>query len=207
MQADSPVPGPIVRIKPNEVHIRDPAYYEVLYSNNQKIERDPWFYGFLPGNSVLHTIPSDLYRLRRSALSKLFSTSAMDKVDPLMQDKVRKLLARLSASCKTGKKVDLAVAFRSVAMDISGAYAFPNFQGYLDKPDLGENMQKSHTAGTTLMHWKRHSAWIHSILRRLPVLLNPAWDSARLDNENVQEHYRVSADPFLLHSILTLVCL
>lgn len=40
--------GPIIRINPWEVHIdgrADPAFWDVLYSNSNKLDKDPWYYG------------------------------------------------------------------------------------------------------------------------------------------------------------------
>ncbi|EOD48195.1 putative cytochrome p450 protein [Neofusicoccum parvum UCRNP2] len=182
--------SPIVRIGPNEVHIRDPAYYEVLFNNNLKIEKDPWFYKWsTEGCSAFATVPGDLYRLRRSALSKSFSASAMDRHEPVLQEKVKKLLNRLDEARKTGEVVDMAVAFRAYTMDCVSGYVLPHSWDYLDQPDLGKRMQRSHTTETTLFNWRRHTPWLLPLLRRLPDPLSPVWDREYLAADELRDHY------------------
>ena len=37
--------GPCIRINPGEVHINDPAYWDVLYANSNKLDKDSWYCG------------------------------------------------------------------------------------------------------------------------------------------------------------------
>lgn len=44
--------GPIVRLGPNEVHISDPAYWDVLYNSTNKLDKYGPFYCFDGGTNV-----------------------------------------------------------------------------------------------------------------------------------------------------------
>ncbi|EKG16951.1 Cytochrome P450 [Macrophomina phaseolina MS6] len=182
--------GPIVRIKPNEVHIRDPAYFEILFSNNQKIEKERWFYNIFPDpSSTFSTMPNDLYRLRRSAISKPFSANAIDRMEPLLHEKVKKLFSRLDGLRNTGEAVDIGVAFRALTMDIASAYVLPSSRDYLEQPDLGHAMQLSHRAETTLCNWRRHALWLVPLLRRLPGPLSPVEFREALGGNDFRNHW------------------
>ena len=65
--------GPIVRVNPYELHIKDSEFYDVLYSGPGS-RRDKWWWQVtLFGNSLsmFGTVDHDLHRLRRGALNPL----------------------------------------------------------------------------------------------------------------------------------------
>ncbi|KAK8090352.1 cytochrome P450 [Apiospora hydei] len=60
--------GPIIRINPYELHVRDPDFYEVLYSGPGQGRRDKWSWSvgmFSNSLSAFGTASHDLHRLRR----------------------------------------------------------------------------------------------------------------------------------------------
>ncbi len=64
--------GPIVRITPEELHIRDSDYWEELYTTNPKADRYEWFAGRFGNNSSVFTTSNyALHRIRRGALNPM----------------------------------------------------------------------------------------------------------------------------------------
>jgi cytochrome P450 len=87
--------GPIIRINPYELHITDPEFYDVLYSNDKKV--DKWDWGtkqFGIDLSVLGTPDHDTHRLRRAALNNFFSMQRTRTLQPVVQERVDALAKR-----------------------------------------------------------------------------------------------------------------
>jgi hypothetical protein len=89
--------GPIVRINPHELHVRDPEFFETLYAGSgQKRERDPWHTaGLALGGSILDTVPHELHRKRRAALGPFFSKAYTKRMLPVVQKRVDALMSKL----------------------------------------------------------------------------------------------------------------
>lgn len=88
--------GPIIRINPYELHIVDPAFYPTLYVNGPRREKWPWYteqFG-MPG-SIFSAIDHDMHRARRAPLNHFFSAAMVRKLQPMIEEKVSQLLARL----------------------------------------------------------------------------------------------------------------
>ncbi|KAK0649566.1 cytochrome P450 [Cercophora newfieldiana] len=109
--------GPIIRINPWELHIRDPDWNEVY-----KITRRAY-------KPLCH-------RMRREAINSYFSPSAVAKYQPVVEELVRKLIHRLAEFKDTGEAVRLDDAFRALATDGATAFAFRRPFGHLDSPDF-----------------------------------------------------------------------
>jgi hypothetical protein len=99
--------GPIIRISPWEIHVSDPDFYEVIYASSasgHKRDKYDWFTkSFGLDNSVFGTPGHDLHRLRRSALAPYFSKASVRRLQPLVQDRVNKLLERLEGFRDNGE--------------------------------------------------------------------------------------------------------
>src|SRR5436190_22646653 len=90
--------GPIVRINPFELHVETPDFYERLYAGGgKKRNRWEWFtrqFG-LP-ESIVASAEHDKHRIRRAALNPFFSKAAVRRLQPVLDEKLDKLLARFA---------------------------------------------------------------------------------------------------------------
>lgn len=63
--------GPIVRVTPHEVHIRDSRFFEDLYPKNVHLNKEGWDKRFGSEGGVLPTIDAQVHKRRRAALSPM----------------------------------------------------------------------------------------------------------------------------------------
>ncbi|KAH0536015.1 hypothetical protein FGG08_007082, partial [Glutinoglossum americanum] len=131
--------GPVLRITPNEVHLCDPDNYEKIYHVGTKYWKSPEFYGiFETGTSAFGTFANDLHRVRRAALSPLFSRKMVLELEGIVQAKVARLCERAADMLRASAPVNLHNGFRAVSIDVLTDYAFDDCYGLLDKPGFGE---------------------------------------------------------------------
>ena len=115
--------GPIVRINPHELSIRDSEYYDELYVAGSVRPTDR-YEGFVSGvvdfeGSHLATVAHDLHRKRRKPLDPYFSRSGITKLEPVVADLVEELVVKRFGSFKgTGTVVRLDHAFTAFSGDV-----------------------------------------------------------------------------------------
>lgn len=63
--------GPIIRVTPDELHIRDPRFFDDVYSKTLKIDKEGWDYRFGTENGLLTTVRADEHRRRRAAVNPM----------------------------------------------------------------------------------------------------------------------------------------
>jgi len=173
--------GPIVRINPYELHIRDADFYNELYASSRRMDKYEWWTQMAgsPG-SGFSTISHDLHRQRRGALNNFFSARSVAQLEPMIQAKIDKLLGRLERVASTGEVLRLDAAFMALTTDIISEYAFSNAMGCLDQPDFELGLAWKRTIlgafeGGTI---SRQFPWMLPLMQRLPLsvvaALNPA---------------------------------
>ncbi|KAL2870373.1 cytochrome P450 [Aspergillus lucknowensis] len=129
--------GPIVRISPNELHINDPDYYEVLYSRESPRNKYEYFTKqFSVTRSMVATVDHYHHRLLRSNMNPYFSMARVRKQEPLIQALVDKLYERLREYKGTGSPVVLQHAFTCFTTDVVSDYTMGVGFHYLDEPDF-----------------------------------------------------------------------
>ncbi|KAE9966432.1 hypothetical protein EG328_008916 [Venturia inaequalis] len=110
--------GPIIRIGPNEVHIRDSDYFDILYANTARLDKDPWFYGFLDDSAAFNTASEVIHQRRISKVEAYFSKASVQRNDAVLVDIVTHFLKELDAFASDGEVVCLKNAFKSYATDV-----------------------------------------------------------------------------------------
>jgi hypothetical protein len=131
--------GPVVRIKPNEVHVHDPDNYTTLYSGpTHNREKERWFYYTGLTSSLFSTADHRSHRARRSLISPFFTRKAVREFQPVLQEKLQSLCRHFSQSIKCDATLELHAAFISFAGDAMSQYAFGEQRGFrfLDEPEL-----------------------------------------------------------------------
>ncbi|KAI2781412.1 cytochrome P450 [Daldinia loculata] len=153
--------GPIVRIRPDVVHINDPMFIEKLYSQSPKQRRERYWtilQTLQATGSILATQDHELHRKRRANVRRL---------EPAINDTLANLFYRMDGWAKVGEPVRMNVAFRAATKDIIQAYAFGEGDKCLDKEDCNtaffDIMEPSRLA-----HLGTHMFWLANLLSNLP---------------------------------------
>ncbi|KAK8153209.1 putative cytochrome P450 [Phyllosticta citribraziliensis] len=161
--------GPVVRISPREVHINDPAFFDVLYTSRD--EKDEWFYNFDGTNtSVFATGPHNAHRRRRGALARLFTVANVAKVEPALLRHLQKLFSRMEGARRTGETFNCSDAFRCLTMDTISGMTEPRCRNVLDSPDFARSFHRTVRVASASMTWQRY----------VPVLAALEWTPRRV---------------------------
>ncbi|KAK7918195.1 hypothetical protein PG985_010069 [Apiospora marii] len=166
--------GPIVRIMPNELHIRDPDYYDEIYAPSSKKRDKSAAWVKLAGNTTsgFATVDHHLHRLRRAPLSPFFSKKSITDKEPQIREKVEHLCRRFAAAAAAGDEViRLDVAFTALTMDIITDFAFGARTRHLDEPDFGLLWKDAIVSQSANGVFLRQFPWLWPVIERTPLWL------------------------------------
>ena len=186
----SPTEGPIVRITPNELHIKDTDYFEEVFpASNKPTEKSPVFSGafgkyaisaspsgFTSNNtdsplSILTTIPHDLHKMRRAPLNPFFSKRSVTAYASLIQASIDKLCARLEEFHTRQSPLNLRLAFSALTADVISWYSYGRSYDMLEKPDFNPELYGNLKANGELALFLRYYPWVMKIANFLPYWL------------------------------------
>ncbi|KAF9019732.1 cytochrome P450 [Hymenopellis radicata] len=121
--------GPVVRVRPNELHFCTPEAYFAIYPPHSGFAKDPFFYKrFDNDDAAFGMLDVQEHKKRRDILSPLFSRRAILKLENLVQDKVNLFLKQIR-NHNPGEAVNFFRGFQSLAMDIITAYSYAHSFG------------------------------------------------------------------------------
>ncbi|KAK4552504.1 hypothetical protein LTR86_010348 [Recurvomyces mirabilis] len=151
--------GAIVRITPEELHIRDSSQYDTVYTGKRDKSRSV---ARLGGQKVstFATEESDLHRKRRAPNMLLFGKRTVDQATPMIRSKIEKLLTELQRAMRTGEVIDVNLVFLALTTDIAGYHVLHEELGMQD--DL---------TGKAL-RWKKG---VHQISTNVPLVKQYTW--------------------------------
>lgn len=167
--------GPIIRINPTEIHISDPDFYDIIYSQTRVNKEDSFRYRFgLPGS--MHATPEkDLHHKRRVVLASYFSRRQVLNFTPHIQSCVDKLCHRLTDEYKdTFKVVKMDDAFAAFATDLIIYYAFARSYDFLNYPDFATPFVTAVDTMFALLPVTTHFTWLFPLMESLPKFVSVA---------------------------------
>lgn len=99
------------------------------------------------GWSLLQTTDHQLHHVRRNALSRFFSKSAVRQLEGLLTDKIDRLVDRLATTYRSNRadqahgvvQVNLTHAIAALTMDIISSYALGGDMGNLSREEWGRD--------------------------------------------------------------------
>ncbi|KAJ3499068.1 hypothetical protein NLG97_g632 [Lecanicillium saksenae] len=129
--------GPIVRISPWEVHIKDSEWNDVFKLSARP--NKPWWYyrSFGSAQSTNTTEQDHIHRMHRGPLQSWFSAQNVMQNLPEVHGSIEKLHDRVAAS--VGQVINLSDAYRCLALDVVTAFAFRRPFGGLDHPEFNKD--------------------------------------------------------------------
>lgn len=170
------LPGPVIRIAPNEILLTDPAHYDKLYSMTTAFYKDPAFYRLTGAEVMFAIVRNDDHARHRALLNPFFSRRSVLAQEALVRAKVAKLLARIAEDSQRGVATEIWAGFRAISVDVISEYAFGPGRcwDFLDKADFG--IWYNHLARTLapMMYVFRVAPWLQRPMQGMPVWLAKA---------------------------------
>ncbi|KAF2757731.1 trichodiene oxygenase [Pseudovirgaria hyperparasitica] len=139
--------GPVVRVGPDELHVRDSLFYDELYAKNQRVIRPGWENRFGNPGAMIATPSHVIHRQRRAVLNPLFSRRSILEFQGIVQQHVRHLVERIHEYRRAGKPVTLSDGFCAVTGDIIMDYAFGFNYNHVGKDNFESFREALMTSG------------------------------------------------------------
>jgi cytochrome P450 len=119
--------GPIVRPRPDTVHINDPAFIDKLYTQSPRLRRERYdtiLQTIQAPGSILATRDHDMHRRRRAVLNPYFSHQNVRRLVPVINDVLANLLRRMDGWAAQGEPVGMNNPLRAATTDVIREYCF-----------------------------------------------------------------------------------
>ncbi|GFF32239.1 trichodiene oxygenase [Aspergillus udagawae] len=162
--------GPVVRINPRELHIKDPSFYDTIYAGGtHKRDKDPgWVHISGAPLSTFSTVSHDHHRFRRSILSDFFSKKSVTALSPIIEERVLKLMQRFQEAYDSKSAIRVDAAFAGLTADVITHYAYGKSWGFLEDPQFRSNIRAAVNEATKAVHLFRFFPFLVTIFRTIP---------------------------------------
>ncbi|KAI1160687.1 cytochrome P450 [Nemania serpens] len=164
--------GPIVRVGPDEVHIQDLRFYNVLNSNSRhpnKLRRlDHRFNNQL---GVHATVEHSLHRKRRAALNPFFSKREIARHSPNIQQVMDRLCERVATeylNVDNDSILSLSRMWEAFTGDVVVGYCLEKSYDFIMNPDFRAEFSEAMISLLEPVHFITQFPWIIKTLKLLP---------------------------------------
>lgn len=128
--------GPIIRVTPNELHIRDALFFEQVYAKNVHLDKEGWDKRFGCAGGLLPTVRADDHKRRRAALAPMFSRRSILDFIHIIYRHIDTLGVRLQEFEARAEPLNLSHAFPALTGDIVCDYFFGFNYDQLKHPEF-----------------------------------------------------------------------
>ncbi|PIG82152.1 benzoate 4-monooxygenase cytochrome P450 [Aspergillus arachidicola] len=139
--------GPIVRINPREVHIKDPYFYDELYA------------------------PAHGGRDKDAKSVEIFSSPtarSIERIEPVIHESLSKFLDSLITAYEEDSVVELIDRLQALTGHVITQYAYGENYGLHEPQNIGKGIVKVVQEGTEQIHLHRFFPLIQRFLRLIP---------------------------------------
>lgn len=162
--------GPIVRITPDELHIKDSSYYDQIYAGGSKIRNkdERFVHIYATPHSIVGITDHARHRFRRGVIGELFSTRSIVNLESTINKNVEKLLNRFTEARSSNSVINLSAAFAALTADTITQHTYGESIGHLDWPDFNVGWKNSvrDTMGSRVL--MKHFPLLLLLLRAMP---------------------------------------
>jgi cytochrome P450 len=164
--------GPIIRINPDQLHVADPKFWDIMYTaSTNSNRRDKWdweAYAIGLPQSTLCTSDHTLHRHRRGALAPFFSMGNVRNLLPLVQERVSALVQRIQKHGKQNEVITMEHAFSAFSNDVVMQYSFGQHDNHIEAPSFDPSFHNTSFNAAKSISLLRHFPWILTTMIALP---------------------------------------
>lgn len=163
--------GPIVRINPDELHVKDPEWIDVLYAGNPT-HRDKYPpFAAMTGNpeASFGTVEHNIHRKRKLATSPFFSKRSVADAEPLLRKQAEKLCKTFEDSYTNDEVVKLHIRYLGFTTDSVSEFAFARSDGLQGNVDGLEDWAETLRMVGAVFPLLRQFPWMIKVALKLPL--------------------------------------
>ncbi|KAF2634512.1 cytochrome P450 [Massarina eburnea CBS 473.64] len=166
--------GPVLRVTPDEIHIRDSRFFDTVYPSGVHLDKVGWDKRFGTENGLLMTVHGAAHKRRRAALAPMFSRRSILDFIHIIHGHVDTFAVRLQEFEVRKEPMNLTNVFPALTGDVIMDYFFGFNQGQIKSPDFTSFHAAFMNMGST-GHW---ATQFHFILPMMDMI--PDWIVAKL---------------------------
>ncbi|KAE8328708.1 cytochrome P450 [Aspergillus sergii] len=159
--------GPIVRVTPSELHIRDSNFHSKLYVTGA-VRKSDSYHRFTQGTGfediTLPLLSHDKHRALRGQVSRLFTRAGVSQHESRIVARIQVLSQRMYGFMSNGKPVNLHDAFSSLAADAISVIFHEESTDYLGDPDFNTAWYNTLKMGTATIPLLAQLPWLARVI-------------------------------------------
>ena len=121
----------------------------------------------MPDSSIF-TVDHDLHRLRRSALTNMFSKRSITAYEPVLRQIIEKMCLRIEEFRRQPRVLDLRILFTCLATDVITEYSLGECKNLLSTPDLCPEWRALFNSWLLNCHAFKHFPFVWFIMNNTP---------------------------------------
>lgn len=167
--------GPVVRITPWEIHIKDPGYYHTVYAGPGKHRNKDPFFSFIGYPKSIFSLNShESHRPWRKVLAQFFKRRAIHEFEPVIKANTELLCRYFSQAINGNQTLELHTAFLCYSSDTLSQYAFGRDLSlrYLHESQLSNAWKTRANSMFEFARLIRHFNFVGAIARTIPRLVS-----------------------------------
>ncbi|RDA90222.1 hypothetical protein CP533_1074 [Ophiocordyceps camponoti-saundersi (nom. inval.)] len=162
--------GPIIRVNPSELHVRDSQFYSQIYASGSRVinKVTTGGGGFAAPRSVASTVDHHLHRARRGYLGPFLSKRAIVKMEDFINERIDCLCRRFESCIKDQVPIALDPAFAAFTVDIITWFLYGEHSDYVGNPDRKVEATEAADGLTGLYNLSKFFSLLMPTLNLLP---------------------------------------
>ncbi|KAL8765571.1 MAG: hypothetical protein Q9209_007402 [Squamulea sp. 1 TL-2023] len=164
--------GPIVRINPAELHVKDSDWLGALYTGPASGIRDkypPAAHMTGTPNGTFGTVSHEVHRRRRAAIGPFFSKATVATSESMIYDKANILSQLLRKKMTTDGVVELRQTFLALTTDTLSHHAFDQPSNLLSNEQAAVDWMRTVKAIAYLTPLIKQFTWIIPLALKIPL--------------------------------------
>jgi hypothetical protein len=162
--------GPIVRINPNELHVDDPEYCDILYPTSKPYDKPAHFqHRFEIPGATFSTPMHELHKLRRNAITPFFAKSKIRQKASEIQTLMNRVSERFSGEYAGKNRVlNVQDVWKCFAADNMMDLVYGAPLNLCESPEFKTNFTDAITRATQWSHITLYFSWIWKVMDNMP---------------------------------------
>ncbi|RGP81138.1 cytochrome p450 [Fusarium longipes] len=187
-----------LRIAPNQLHISDPSLYKVIYSQINPFPKEHVFYdSFESPHTTFSESDPLLHKQRRKMLNPLFSKSGVNKMEPLIVEKMEQTISKIQRISDAGP-IEISTAFRCMTGDIISEFSFGTSMNLIhEHPNAFESKYlKALTLSSALPYVRYYSVTQRIVAKLIPLSIAANFHPVLRHTKNMVDIILASYDDY-----------